>query len=309
MPLHSAIYRGRVWHHRHLPRVHKFRYSVFMMYVDLAEVDEVLSLSRLWSHRRWSVAQFRRTDYFAFPAEQSPGSKAVLADGAPDSVSNPGTAHSDAGDPAREPAPDPALEPALDIDQSVRAAVQAKLDWRPDGPIRLLTNFRYFGYLINPISCYYCFDANDRRLDALLIEVTNTPWGQRTHYVLDLRNVAPGSAIDFDKSMHVSPFMPMNMKYRWKGDVPDAKLVYSLASFYLGSDADDTARDKLVRQFDSGVNFDRVEINAASLNRVIWQFPWMTAKVATAIYWQALKLWLKRIPFVPHPDRISGAER
>lgn len=287
MPLHSAIYRGRVWHHRHLPRVHKFRYNVFMMYVDLAEVDEVLSLSRLWSHRRWSVAQFRRTDYFAFPAEQSPDG--VLADGAPNPASHPSPTH--------------------DIDQCVRSAVQAKLHWRPDGPIRLLTNFRYFGYLINPISCYYCFDADDRRLDALLIEVTNTPWGQRTHYVLDLRDVPAGSAIDFDKSMHVSPFMPMNMKYRWKGDVPGDKLVYSLASFYLGSETDNAPRNSIVRQFDSGVNFDRVEINAGSLNRVIWQFPWMTAKVATAIYWQALKLWLKRIPFVPHPDRVRGAER
>ena len=279
-----------------------------MVYLDLAELDAVLKLSPFWSVGRFAVARFRRSDYFS------------LADttGAADADSAP---LPDTQMPTRSPKLAPKLSTKLSIDECVRTAVAQRLGFRPSGAIRVLTNFRYFGYLINPISCYYCFD-DSHELVALLIEVTNTPWGQRTHYVLDLRRYQAGDFVDFPKDMHVSPFMPMNMIYRWKGAPPGEKLRYTLASFIApahdhqadlklhrqaGPNIRADAEHAPVRQFDSGVNFERIEINASSLNRIIWQFPWMTGKVALAIYWQALKLWLKRIPFVPHPGKISGS--
>ncbi len=255
-----------------------------MMYLDLSELDEVLTQSSLWSTSRWALASFRRADYFSYPS-----------DTASNSIELPS------------------------IDQSVRSAVESKLGVRPSGAIRVLTNLRYFGYLINPISCYYCFDKSNQHLQAMLIEVTNTPWGQRTHYVLDLRQYQPGESIDFDKDMHVSPFMPMAMTYRWKGKLPGELLSYTLASFLTPSAQTDGSFGEIDQtnsqpvgvvphhHFDSGVNFKRIEISARSLNRVLWQYPWMTGKVACAIYWQALKLWVKRIPFVAHPDRLDRA--
>ena len=296
-----------------------------MMYLDLSEIDEVLKQSRLWSGGAFSLARFRRADYCTFVAEKcktghagtvedTRSAEALESCGADMQVphiqkrNKPVSVSPDRGLPDRG---------LPEIDESVRAAVENKLNFRPAGAIRVLTNFRYFGYLINPITCYYCFDESGENLQALLIEVTNTPWEQRTHYVLDLRQYQSGQSIDFNKDMHVSPFMPMNMMYRWKGSVPGANLMYSLASFAVPETENPgrSVESQLVsvnaetthsRQFDSGVNFKRIEITSASLNRVLWRYPWMTGKVALAIYWQALRLWLKRIPFVPHPNKVSS---
>ncbi len=239
-----------------------------MMYIDLSELDEILIKSRLWSRGWFSLARFRRSDYFGSEWD---------VDGV------------DAGDDVGH------------LDQCVRESVNNSLSFYPDGPIRLLTNLRYFGHIINPISCYYCF-SKDNKLIALLIEVTNTPWGEKTHYVLDLRNYSPADEIEFKKEMHVSPFMPMRMMYRWHGRITSDSLQYSLANLPVTAETKGGLQQSAV--FRAGVNLNRVEITAASLNAVVLLYPFMTVKVAIGIYWQALRLAIKKVPFFSHPDRV-----
>ncbi len=66
----------------------------------------------------------------------------------------------------------------------MRALVASRLGTRPAGPIRLLTHPRYAGYVFNPLSLFYCFDAAGERIDTVVADVTNTPWGERHQYVL-----------------------------------------------------------------------------------------------------------------------------
>ncbi len=256
-----------------------------MMYLDLSEIDQVLSLTGLWSRNKRAPARFDRSDYFQLEVPAPPQSTPMVV---PDEVLTAQSKSLLSTDIA-------------DLDQAVRKAVYQALSFYPMGPIRLLTNLRYFGYCINPISCYYCFTSQggSEQLQAILIEVTNTPWGQKTHYVLDLRKHATKDKIDFQKAMHVSPFMGMDIDYQWSGKVPGAVLQYTLAN--IPHDPTASVAENKDKMFVAGVNFNRIQISAKSLNKIILRYPFMTLKVVLGIYWQALRLALKKIVFVPHP--------
>jgi DUF1365 family protein len=97
------------------------------------------------------------------------------------------------------------------LDAAVRSLVEGETGERPAGPIRLLTQLAYLGYCFNPVSFYYCFDAAGERVVTIVAEVNNTPWGERHCYVLDARGGA-GLAFAPRKALHVSPFMPMDVR-------------------------------------------------------------------------------------------------
>jgi DUF1365 family protein len=197
---------------------------------------------------------------------------------------------------ARRPAPawfrrsDFLGDPQVPLEQAVRDKVFEATGARPAGPIFLLANLRYFGFVINPISCYYCLGEDEETLEYLVAEVTNTPWNERHAYVLPAASGGKWLRTEFDKTLHVSPFNPMVMRYHWRSNTPEAKLLVHLANSLEGETV-----------FDATLMLTRQPITRASLAWHLARYPFMTAKVALAIYWQALRLWLKGNPFYSHP--------
>lgn len=246
----SAIYEGWLRHRRFEPIDHRFRYRLFMAYLDLAELPDVLDPFPLWSARRPAPARFRRDDFI--------------------------------GDPRRSLA-----DCALD-------AVEGSTGTRPGGPVRLLANLRYFGHIFNPVCFYYCFDPAGERVEAVVADVSNIPWGESHPYVL-ARGEQRGRVLTqrFDKALHVSPLMGMDQTYAFRATEPAAELVVHIES---QTDGEET------KAFDATLSMHRRELNGAVLARMLARYPAMSLQVVGRIYAQALRSKLKGARYFPHPD-------
>ena len=167
---------------------------------------------------------------------------------------------------------------------------------RPEGPIRLLTNLRYFGHCFNPVSLYYCFDAPGIRVETIVAEVTNTPWGERHAYVLTPAAARPAASImcgRFAKEFHVSPFMGMNLTYAWRMTEPGNRLIVHIES----------EREQAVA-FDATLSLERGPLSPARLRRLLAGHPLLTLRIVRQIYANGLRLRLKGARYFPNP---SGA--
>ena len=159
------------------------------------------------------------------------------------------------------------------------------------GPVRLLTMPRVLGYVFNPISLYYCHNA-DGRLAAMVYEVTST-FGVRHAYVIPVPAADQAKGLirqGAAKALYVSPFMGMEMDYRFRGHAPGDQLDMTID----GLDAEGvliTAAMKAQRQ----PLTDRAIASATA------SIPLMTLKVMAAIHWEALKLWLKGVRMTKQP--------
>ncbi len=185
-------------------------------------------------------------------------------------------------------------DPRRPLAGEVKDLVAARLGRRPRGPVRLLTQVRFLGSVFNPVSFYYCFAEDGRTLEALVAEITNTPWRERHAYVLDAGPC--GARAEFDKEFHVSPFFPMTQRYRWSASAPGRCLTVRMTNHENGEQVFE-ARLGLV---------GRALTNRAVLGAALRQ-PFGSWRVLLAIWWQALLLWRKRTPFFQHPARLETA--
>lgn len=179
-------------------------------------------------------------------------------------------------------------DPAAPLHAAVRDLVEERTGRRPTGPIRLLAHLRTWGWLFNPIAIYLCMDAVGEEIEALVLDVTNTPWHEHHTYV-----IAGGEGEHrFPKELHVSPFFGMGYDYRLRLNRPGERLVVSLA--LLDGDA---------VTFEATLALQRRAISRKALGRLLWRYPLLTARVSTGIYAQALRLRAKGVPVHAHPDR------
>ena len=187
-------------------------------------------------------------------------------------------------------------DPQVDLEDAVRLTLLEKNGRSFKGPIRLLTNLRYFGYCFNPVSFYYCFNEADDKVEAIMAEVTNTPWKERYAYVIekqDQTNNKPRLVASPKKQLHVSPFWGMDHDYDWSFSQPEINLSVYMRNF---------KEDKMV--FDVALNLKRKVFSNRSLFKAILRFPLITLMVVYRIHWQAFILYIKRAPFFTHPDKL-----
>ncbi|MDI9245446.1 DUF1365 domain-containing protein [Marinobacter sp. CHS3-4] len=191
-----------------------------------------------------------------------------------------------------------------DILNAVSDQVEKATGWRPDGAIQLITHPRYFGYVFNPVSFYFCYEAGARPSEGavpkvILAQITNTPWKERHTYCLETQRTGPAESgwsserFEFSKRFHVSPFNPMDQHYRWTFSFRGPEL-----RIHMNILQDDT------KQFDATLVVYRTPLDRKTLHKSLREFPLEAFKVTAGIYWHALKLKLKGVPFFTHPDKL-----
>jgi DUF1365 family protein len=197
-------------------------------------------------------------------------------------------------------------DPSVPLAEAVRELVAQRTGTRPRGPIRLLTNLRYFGHCFNPVSFYYCYDAADEQLSAVVAHVTNTPWGESHSYVL-----AAGDGDDHgstavlsghsEKELHVSPLMGMEHTYEWHASDPAERLSVHIESHGAGAGNTHPV-------FDATLSLRRRELSGRELARALARYPLLTMRIMARIYTHALALRLRGASYFPHP-RGGARER
>lgn len=187
--------------------------------------------------------------------------------------------------------------PGEDLADAVRNCVEEATGQRPDGRIQIFTQPRFWGFIFNPVSFYWCHDR-DGELQSIVAEITNTPWGERHRYVLPTGDSTANGRnkwrFDFAKNFHVSPFMPMDLDYRWHFALGERRNVIHMTLF----------REE-ERCFDATFVAEPRALTPAAMRWLPLRYPAQCLRMLIAIYWQALRLWLKGIPFYSHPK--SGA--
>ena len=179
------------------------------------------------------------------------------------------------------------IKSSTGLKQSVSDLVNKKLPHIQIKKIYLLTQLRHFNYVFNPLCVYYVFDDQDE-FSAYVLEVSNTPWHEKHHYVIaktdDLQTQK--------KSFHVSPFLDMDYQYIMHVTKPDHKLHISICN-KKGENV----------HFSAKLTLTRSPFDQQHFSRLIKRYYLITWLITLRIYYHGIKLWLKKTPFFTHPKK------
>jgi len=178
---------------------------------------------------------------------------------------------------------------------AVRARAREDCPELRDGPIALLTQPRLLGLAFNPVSFYFLYEPDGVGLQAIVAEITNTPWNERHAYVLPVAQAERRGErlrFRFDKQFHVSPFMEMDVTYDWEFSAPGETLAVGMTCLRAGR-----------ALFHAQLDMRRQPLTAGNLMRAALAQPGLSFAVLAGIYSQALRLRLKGAPFHMHPAK------
>lgn len=273
----NSLYEGVTRHRRFSPVAHEFRFPLYLFLLEHegSGSDRATSASiRALGGSIWPAIRFERADYL---------------DG----------------------------DCSVPLGDAIRNLVEVRTGRALTGRVLTLTQLRANGYVFNPITVHYCLaaepqDDGSERIEVVVLEVTNTPWKERHWYVIDARPDAVadhGQSVSvaetdergrirsqFAKALHVSPFLQMKSTYRFTAVPPDDRLWFRLESIE-SHDGED------VKVFDADLSLKRLALTATSLRSQVRRHPFQTVRVWSSIHLNALRLALRRVPFVRHPNR------
>lgn len=153
-----------------------------------------------------------------------------------------------------------------------------------DCKVFFLGHLRYLGCYFSPVNFYYIYHPDGRLLE-ILANVSNTPWNERHYY----RVLNHDGCYQQAKTFTVSPFNPLDMQYHWQFNRPDEKLFLQIENW-----------QQQKKIFVAGLQFKKYPLSKKNYYMALIRFPCMSVTMVTAIYWQALKIWLKGNPFLGH---------
>jgi hypothetical protein len=188
-------------------------------------------------------------------------------------------------------------DPLVPLDAAVRNTVVRELGRRPTGPIRMLAHLRTWGWSFNPIVFYFVFAPDGETVEALVAEVTNTPWHERHAYVLRVDGAELVEPIRFPKALHVSPFMDLDLDHSLAFTRPGGSEVTIRMDDWRGDD----------HLFAAELDLRRLPLDRPTMGRALRQHPLPAQRVSAGIYWEALKLRAKHAPFRRHPGEVDAS--